>query len=167
MAHQKEVQVDTDHYICESWGICRLPEHWLGKYLRAEMHYEAASRSHILPKSCSKVKSDASLQVSQDLLDGDPAYALTTKLNATSLLCEQIRLQAVWVIIFDSIFSGLTSQGMPTSNPRWKGRFPKDHPSHGSSSGSSFSVKKTRKGQVLQQEPVLRETHRKSMGRVL
>ena len=80
---------------------------------------------------------------------------------------EQTWLYAVQMIILQSILGGLTLQGMSVGNPWWKGRSPKDHPPHGSSSGSSFSVKRTRKGQVLQQELVLRETHRKSMERVL
>ena len=80
---------------------------------------------------------------------------------------EQTQLYAAQMIILQSILGGLTLQGTSVGNPWWKGRSPKDHPPHGSSSGSSFSVKRTRKGQVLQQEPVLRETHRKSMERVL
>ena len=58
------------------------------------------------------------------------------------------------IIILQSILSRLTLQGMSAGNPWWKGRSPKDHPPHGSSSGSSFLVKRTRKGQVLQQEPI-------------
>ena len=80
---------------------------------------------------------------------------------------EQTRLYATQMITLQSVLGGLTLQGTSTGNPWWKGRSPKDHPPHGSSSGSSFSVKRIRKGQVLQQEPVLRETHRKSMERVL
>ena len=53
------------------------------------MRYEVALHSHILPKTCSKVKSNA---LSQDLFDGDPAYALTIKLNVASLVCEQTQL---------------------------------------------------------------------------
>ena len=49
------------------------------------MHYEVTLHPHIVPKTCSKVKSDALLQ---DLFDGDPAYALTIKSNAASLVCE-------------------------------------------------------------------------------
>ena len=80
---------------------------------------------------------------------------------------EQTQLFAIQMIILQSILGGLTLQGTSVGNPLWKGRSPKDHPPHGSSSGSSFLVERTRKGQVLQQEPVLRETHRKSMERVL
>ena len=80
---------------------------------------------------------------------------------------EQTWLYAIQMIILQSILSRLTLQGMSVDNPWWKGRSPKDHPPHGSSSGSSFLVERTRKGQVLQQEPVLRETHRKSKERVL
>ena len=80
---------------------------------------------------------------------------------------EQTQLYAIQVIILQSILGRLTLQVTSVGNPWWKGRSPKDHPPHGSSSGSSFLVKRTRKGQVLQQEPVLRETHRKSMERVL
>ena len=80
---------------------------------------------------------------------------------------EQTRLYAAEMITLQSILSRLTLQGTSAGNPWWEGRSPKDHPPQGSSSGSSFSVKRTRKGQVLQQEPVLRETHRKSMDRVL
>ena len=79
---------------------------------------------------------------------------------------EQTWLYAVQMIILQSILGGLTLQGTSAGNPWWKGRSLKDHPPHGSSSGSSFSVERTRKGQILQQEPVLRETHRKSMERV-
>ena len=57
--------------------------------------------------------------------------------------------------------------GHVRKQPLVEGEVPKGHPPHGPSSGSSFSVKRARKGQVLQQEPVLRKTHRKSMGRVL
>ena len=81
--------------------------------------------------------------------------------------CEQTRLYAIQMITLQSILGGLTLQGTSVGNPWWKGRSPKDHPPHGPSSGSSFLIKRTRKGQVLQQEPVLRETHRKSMERVL
>ena len=49
MAHQKEVQVNTDRYIYKLPGIFRMPERWLGKYLRPEMHYEAVLCPHILP----------------------------------------------------------------------------------------------------------------------
>ena len=80
---------------------------------------------------------------------------------------EQTWLYAVQMIILQSILGGLTLQGMSTGNPWWKGRSPKDHSPDGSPSGSSFSVERTRKGQVLQQELVLRETHRKNMERVL
>ena len=80
---------------------------------------------------------------------------------------EQTWLYVAQMIILQSILGGLTLQGMSAGNPWWKGESLKDHPPHGSSSGSSFLVKRTRKGQVLQQEPVLRETHRKSMERVL
>ena len=66
MAHQKEVQVNADRYIYESRGIFRMPEWWLGKYLRPEMHYEVVLCPHILPKSCSRVKADA---LSQDLFE--------------------------------------------------------------------------------------------------
>ena len=62
MAHQKEVQMNADHYIYESRGIFRMPEWWLGKYLRPEMHYKVVLCPHILPKSCSRVKADALLQ---------------------------------------------------------------------------------------------------------
>ena len=80
---------------------------------------------------------------------------------------EQTRLYAIQMVTLQSILGRLTLQGTSTGNPWWKGRSPKDHPPHGSSSRSSFLVERTRKGQVLQQEPVLRETHRKSMERVL
>ena len=80
---------------------------------------------------------------------------------------EQTWLYDIQMIILQSILGGLTLQGTSTGNPWWKERSPKDHPPHGSSSRSSFLVKRTRKDQVLEQEPVLRETHRKSMERVL
>ena len=59
MAHQKEVQVSADHYIYKMRGIFRMHEWWLGKYLGPKMHYEAVLCPHILPKSCSRVKTDA------------------------------------------------------------------------------------------------------------
>ena len=62
MAHQKEVQVNTDCYIYESRGIFRMPEQWLGKYLGPEMCCEVVLCPHILSKSCSRVKADALLQ---------------------------------------------------------------------------------------------------------
>ena len=62
MAHQKEVQMNTDRYIYKSQGIFRMPEQWLRKYLRPEMHYKVVLCPRILPKSFSKVKADALLQ---------------------------------------------------------------------------------------------------------
>ena len=58
---------------------------------------------------------------------------------------EQTWLYAVQMIILQSILSGLTLQGTSAGNPWWKGRSPKDHPPHGSSSGSSFSGQKDKK----------------------
>ena len=49
------------------------------------MHYEVMLRPHILPKTCSKVESNALLQ---NLFDRVPAYALTIKSKAVNLVCE-------------------------------------------------------------------------------
>ena len=43
-----------------------MPERWLGKYLGPEMRYEVVLCPHILPKSCSRVKTNVLLQ---DLLE--------------------------------------------------------------------------------------------------
>ena len=59
------------------------------------MRDEVASHPPILPRSCSSVEADVLLQVSRDLFDDDPVYTFTTKLDATSLLCGQIRPWAV------------------------------------------------------------------------
>ena len=53
------------------------------------MHYEVALCPHILPRTRSKVESDA---LSQDLFDGVPNYALTIKSKAASLICERTQL---------------------------------------------------------------------------
>ena len=49
------------------------------------MRYEVMLCPHILPKTCSKVKSGV---LSQNLFDGVPTYALTIKSNAASLICK-------------------------------------------------------------------------------
>ena len=53
------------------------------------MHYEVMLHPHILPKTCSKVESDA---LSQNLFDRVPAYALTIKSKAVNHICERTRL---------------------------------------------------------------------------
>ena len=58
--------MNTDRYIYKLRGIFRMPEWWLGKYLGPKMCYEVVLCTHILPKSCSKVKADA---LSQDLFE--------------------------------------------------------------------------------------------------
>ena len=170
MAHQKEGQKNSDHYIYELQGIFRIPELQLGKCLKPEMHYEAVLCTHILPKCCSKVKPDALLW---DLFESCKWFSRPAILLSLS---GQSRIQPsswantavhIWIIIFDPIFSRWLYNSTSTGNPWWKGRSTKDHPPHGSSPGSSFLVKRTRRGQVLQLEPVLRKTHRKSIERVL
>ena len=47
------------------------------------MHYEVMLRPHILPKTCSKVESD---ELSQNLFNRVPTYALTIKLKAVNLV---------------------------------------------------------------------------------
>ena len=62
MAHQEEVQKNSDCYIYELQGIFRMPEPLLGKCLGSEMHYKAVLCPHILPRSSSRVKPDVLLQ---------------------------------------------------------------------------------------------------------
>ena len=170
MAHKEEVQKNSDCYIYESQGIFRMPEPLLGKCLGSEMHYKAVLCPHILPRSSSRVKPDVLLQ---DLFESCNWFSRPVILL---LLSQQSQIQpfswanmavCIRIIIFDPIFSEWPHNGTSTGNLWWKGRSPKDHPPHGSSSGSSFLVERTRKGQVLQQELVLRETHRKRMQRAL
>ena len=79
--------MNADRYIYESRGILRMPEQWLGKYLRPEMHNEVVSCPHILPKSCSKVKADV---LSQDLFESCDWFSRPAILP---MLSQQSRIQ--------------------------------------------------------------------------